>query len=492
MGRAATDYVSTIGLDLGTSRVKAVRFDDQWRAVDTEAEVTALQRSADGRSEQDMLEVWAAAVRVLRRVVERSPDPVELVAITAQGDGCWLVDRSGQPVRPAILWNDNRGAPIIDRWERSGVLASTFRINGCYGASGLAHAQIHWLADHEPDSLAAASRLLSCGSWIFQQLTGRQVLDVSEAANPFLDATSRAYSDDLLEQFDLVGHRNLLPEVVSGPDRIAPLQSSAAVAIGLPAGTPVGLAAYDVPATAMGTGTVEVGQAFAVLGTTLCVGVVADNPMLDRVPNGMTLPGVTADRWLIAYATMTGTEVLDWTASLLALPDVPALLDLAATATPGEQPPVMLPYLSPAGERSPFRDSSVRGSMHGLTLGHGRADVARAAVDGLSLAVADCLRAVGPTQGVALSGGGARSALWCQVISNATGLPVTAPDTVEVGARGAVIGAAADLGGHGTSSELTSRVVRPGRTYSPEPNEVERLTAAYGRFTRARRSGESG
>ena len=475
--------MSTVGLDLGTSRVKAVRFDADWQAVDTEAETTALQRKADGWSEQDMLQVWAAAARVISAVAQRSPDAIDLIAITAQGDGCWLVDTSGQPVRPAILWNDKRGGPIIDRWEETGVLESTFRINGCYGASGLAHAQIHWLAEHEPDTLDRASRLLSCGSWIFQQLTGRHVLDVSEAANPFLDAVSRRYSEELLQQFDLTDYRRLLPEVVSGSDRIAPLSSAAAAAVGLPAGTPIGLAPYDVPATAMGTGTVEVSQGFAVLGTTLCVGVVTGEPMLDRTPNGMTLPGVTADRWLIAYATMTGTEVLEWTANLLALPDVPALLDLAAMATPNPASPLMLPYLSSAGERSPFRDSAIRGSLHGLALGHGRADIARAAVDGLSLAVADCLRAAGTTERLALSGGGARSPLWCQAISNATNLPVAAPDTPEVGARGAVVSVAADLGGHGTLSELVAQAVHPGRTFWPQPEEAARLNVAGDRFT---------
>lgn len=486
MGQREAILLSTIGLDLGTSRVKAVRFDGQWRAADTEAETTAIQRSHDGWSEQNMLEVWAAAVRVLRRVAERSPDTIDLVAITAQGDGCWLVNQGGQPVRPAILWNDNRGGPTIDRWERSGVLDRTFGINGCYGASGLAHAQLHWLAEYEPDSLSASARLLSCGSWIFQQLTGRQVLDVSEAANPFLDAATRQYSADLLEQFDLSGYRGLLPEVVSGRDRIAPLAVAAAEAIGLPAGTPIGLAPYDVPATAVGTGTVQSSQGFAVLGTTLCVGVVADNPMLARTPNGMTLPGVTADRWLIAYATMTGTEVLDWIANLLGLPDVPAVLDLAATAPPGPGQPLLLPYLSPAGERSPFRNNGLRGSMHGLTLTHGRADIARAAVDGLSLAVQDCLKAAGPIKELALSGGGARSSLWCQIISNASGLRVIAPGTAEVGARGAVLSAAADLGGHGTVDELVSQAVRPGKMYSPEPRETERLAAAYDVFTKLR------
>jgi erythritol kinase len=470
--------MSTIGLDLGTSRVKAVRFDDHWQAVDSEAETTELLRTADGWCEQDMDDVWAAAIRVVRAIAERTPDTVELVALTAQGDGCWLVDTHGEPVRPAILWNDNRGGLTIDQWETDGTLERTFRINGCYGASGLAHAQLRWLTTYEPSTLTRAARLLSAGSWIYQQLTGRQVLDVSDAANPFLDARTRTYDEGLLDQFDLIDSRRLLPDLVAGPDRVAPLLSPAAAVLGLPAGTPIGLAPYDVPATAIGTGTTEVGSAFAVLGTTLCVGVVTDDPRLDRSPNGMTLPGVTPDRWLLAYATMTGTEVLDWTANVLGLPDVPAVLHLAGTAAPDSGAPLMLPYLSPAGERSPFRNSGIRGSLHGISLAHSRADIARAALDGLTLAVKDCLHAAGQTGTLALAGGGARSPLWCQSISDATNLPVTAPDTPEIGARGAVLTAAADLGA-GSLPDLLGRAVRPGTTYHPRPPETQRLAAAY-------------
>jgi len=478
-GESARRIMNSIGLDLGTSRVKAVRFDERWRAVDSEGEDTSLLRTAAGRSEQRMPAVWAAAARVIRAVAERAPGPIELLALTAQGDGCWLVDGAGEPVRPALLWNDNRGGPIIDTWEADGTLERTFRINGCYGASGLAHAQLRWLQANEPESVARASRLLSAGSWMFQQLTGRQVLEVSDAANPFLSARTRTYDDSLLADFGLTDCRRLLPELVSGADRVAPLGTSAAAAVGLPAGTPVGLAPYDVVSTAIGTGTVEVGSAFAVLGTTLCVGLVSDMPKLDRTPNGMTLPGVTDDRWLLAYATMTGTEVLDWTAKLLGVADVPAMLQLATATTPTSSAPLMLPYLSPAGERSPFRNSDIRGSLHGLSLGHSRADIARAALDGLTLAVKDCLEAAGPTTSLALAGGGARSALWCQAISDATDLPVIGPDSPEIGALGAVLTAWSDFGDRGSLQELIHQAVRPGTTYLPRAGETARLAAAY-------------
>ena len=476
--------MSTIGLDLGTSRVKAVRFDDAWRAVDSEAETTAVRSDGDA-SEQDMHQVWAAAARVVGAVAGRSPDAVALLAQTAQGDGCWLVDAKGEPVRPAMLWNDGRAASVVDRWEADGTLERAFRSSGSYGAAGVAHAQLRWLAAHEPGALKAASALLSCGSWIYLRLTGRVVLEASDAANPFLDARTRRYDDTLLDLFGLTGLRRLLPEVVSGADRVAPLRRDVGPDLGLPAGTPVVLAPYDVVASATGAGVTRPGEGFAVLGTTLCAAIVSPDPMLSRPPNGMTLPGCAADRWLIANATMIGTEVLDWMASLLGLGGAAEVVALAATARPGDQP-LMLPYLSPAGERSPFRDSAIRGSLRGLTVRQTRADIARAALDGLTLTLRDCLQALGGTRTLAVIGGGARSATWCQTISNATNVPVLQPDTPEAGARGAVLTGAVDLGLADSLDELTARVVGRGALLEPDPAEATRFDEAYAAFVAAR------
>ncbi|MGI5459197.1 FGGY family carbohydrate kinase [Streptomyces sp. CA-249302] len=479
--------MSTIGLDLGTSAVKAVRFDDDWRAVDSETENTVV-RTSGGHSEQDMREVWAAAARVVGAVARRSPDAVALLALTAQGDGCWLVGADGEPVRDAILWNDARAGGVIDAWEADGTLERAFRTNGSYGASGVAHAQLRWLTEHEPDTLKRASTLLSCGSWVYRRLTGRAVLEVSDAANPFLDARTRRYDDELLEVFELTELRRLLPRTVSGPDRIAPLRADVAADLGLPPGTPIGLAPYDVVASATGAGVTRPGQGFAILGTTLCAAAVTSDPLLSRAPNGMTLPGCADDRWLIANATMIGTEVLDWTARLMGLADAAEVVALAGTAHPGDQP-LLLPYLSPAGERSPFRDSGVRGSLLGLTVRHTRADIARATLDGLTLSLRDCLAATGPVHELAVIGGGARSTAWCQTISDATNLPVILPDTAEAGARGAVLTAAVDLGltdGRDGIDALTARAVGRAGLLEPDPAEAARFDDAYGRFVAAR------
>ncbi|WP_375481697.1 FGGY family carbohydrate kinase [uncultured Jatrophihabitans sp.] len=484
--------MSVIGLDVGTSRVKAVRFDEQWRAADVEAEDSVVRRNVDGTREQDPDEVWTIAARVLSAVTGRSPDPVELVSVTGQGDGCWLVDDAGRPAGPALLWNDSRAADIIGDWERDGRLTTAFRRNGCQGAPGLAHAQLVWLQRHRPETLESAATLLSCGSWVYLRLTGRRVLEATEAANPFFDAAEGAYDPTLLDLFGIADLERLLPEVVDGADRVAPVLDAVADQLGLAHGTPVSIAPYDVPATAIGTGATSTGLSFGVLGTTLCVGTVADDPRLDRAPNGMTLPGAGPGRWLIAYATMVGTEVLDWAARLLGLADARAVVELAGGST-RTVPPLVLPYLSVAGERSPFLDSRVRGTVTGLDTGHTPADLARGVLDGLTLVVRDCLAAAGLPDSLALSGGGSASTTWCQNISDATGVPVTTPDVGEVGARGAVICGAADLGRFDDVDQAVAAAVGTGTTFTPDRERTAYFDDAYERFVGARellRSGE--
>jgi sugar (pentulose or hexulose) kinase len=182
---------------------------------------------------------------------------------------------------------------------------------------------------------------------------------------------------------------------------------------------------------------------------------------------------------------MIGTELLDWLASLLGLADAAAVVALAATSTRADLP-VILPYLSPAGERSPFLDPAVRGTITGLDVGHTAADLARAAVDGLSLVVRDCLQAAGGAGRLAVCGGGAASELWCRTLADATGLPVARPATAEVGALGAVISGAVDAGLCPDLDRAVAAAVRDAQEFAPSVDGVSRLAAQWDRFVEVR------
>lgn len=479
--------MDSIGVDVGTSVVKAVRFDEQSELRAQAQQIVPVQRPDPVRAEQDMLEVLRAVQSVIREVAPAG-GRVQQIAVTAQGDGCWLVDEAGQPTGPAMLWSDARAAGVVERWESDGVLDRAFAVTGSYGNAGLPHALLSWAQEQEPVLLERSAAALTCGSWLHRALTGRTVLDVSEACNPFLDAGTLAYSDELLHTLGLTELRRLLPPVVQGADRVGALTAEQAQVVGVIPGTPVVLAPYDVVCTATGVGAVTVGSAVAVLGTTLCVAAPSAGPALDRPPAGMAL-ATGEGRWLLAYATLAGTEVLDWWARTLGCGSAAALAELSAGSTAG-QTPLLLPYMSPAGERAPFRDPRARGAMIGLDFTHTPADLARAVLEGLTMAVRDCLEASGQqVDRLRVAGGGSRSDFWSQLLSDALQVPVERTAEEQTGALGAVLVGLTSLGLEPDLEHAVQRVVRPARTFEPQEEGLARLGRTWERFQGARERG---
>ncbi|MEU0571967.1 FGGY-family carbohydrate kinase [Nonomuraea sp. NPDC005983] len=433
--------MAVICVDAGTTVIKAVGYTGSGAEAVVVRHETGVSRPAPGWAEQDMDAVWDAVTRTVREAAAQLDGPgggVDFVAVTGQGDGVWLVDQAGEPTGPAILWNDGRAAATVDSWIRSGVAERAFRLNGSSAASGLPHAILAWLAEHDPDRLARSAANLTCGGWIFSRMTGLLAADESDASAPFMDLRARAYSPELLELFGLEWAERLLPELRDDTRRVAELTGRAAEQLGLPAGTPVVMAPYDIVSTALGAGAVRAGQACSILGTTLSTEAVVERPDLDGDPVGITIamPG----GYLRAFPTFAGVEVIQWACRLLGLRTPDELGELAASSPPGAGGLAFLPYLSPAGERAPFSDPLARGAFQGLSFEHGREHVARAVLEGLTLVVQDCLAASGHRpEELRVSGGGSASAIWLQLIADVTGLPVLRSADAEVGARGAFL-----------------------------------------------------
>ncbi|MFI7703518.1 FGGY family carbohydrate kinase [Nonomuraea sp. NPDC049480] len=456
--------MAIICVDAGTTVIKAVVYDAAGAESAVARRETVVSRPAPGHAEQDMGAVWDAVAATVREVAAPA-DRVDFVAVTAQGDGCWLVGAAGEPTGPAILWNDARAAAAVDSWTREGLAAEAFRVNGSAAASGLPHAILSWLREHDPERLDRSATMLTCGGWIFAKMTGEPVADESDASAPFMDLRARAYSPGLMSMFGLEWAERLLPPVRSR--HVAELIPDAAEALGLPAGTPVVMAPYDIVTTALGAGAVTAGQACGILGTTLCTEVVVESPALEGEPIGITIamPG----GYLRAFPTFAGTEVVQWTCRLLGLRDPAELGELAGRSAPGADGLAFLPYLSPAGERAPFSDPLARGAMLGMSFEHGREHVARAVLEGLTMVIKDCLVATGaaPTE-LRVCGGGSASAAWLGLIADVTGLPVRRPADAEVGARGAYLvglaatGAAPSIAAAATGHVRLRDAVEPG------------------------------
>jgi xylulokinase/erythritol kinase len=474
----------TIGVDAGTSVIKAVAFDEDGHDLVTVIRPNAVRTPKPGWSEQDMAATFGTVADAVAAAVRESPGPVGAIALTAQGDGLWLADRKLTPAGPALLWNDSRASAVFDRWWQDGTVANLFGITGSVGGPGSPHALLQWLRKHDPSRLDGTV-MLTCGGWIFGCLTGQLVSDRSDACSPFGDVMTGGWSATALDAFGLGWAQPMLPDIVDGDGRIGLLSASSAQRFGLPAGLPVVLAPYDIVSTAHGAGALRPGDATIILGTTLCAELLTTSPALDRSPSGVTLSASLPGHWIVAQPALVGTGVLEWAATLLGVPGAAGLSDLAGQADASAVRPLVLPYVAPGGERAPFYDPDITGTILGLRSWHRPGDVALAVFEGLSLAVADCLAVAGRPTRVMLAGGGQASALWCQLVADACAVEVHQVLGAQPGARGAAMCARVLLG-HESGWPALQRWLRPGATWAPDPRRSAYWAGLRPRFREAR------
>ncbi|WP_052863315.1 FGGY-family carbohydrate kinase [Streptomyces niger] len=479
--------MSVLSIDVGTSLIKSVVYDAEGHEVAVARHATTVDRPHPGWAEQDMDAVWDAVVHTVREALDavrdRGAAPVWLVTFTAQGDGCWLVDEAGRPTGPAVLWSDGRAADTVTEWQRAGVLADAFRRNGSLTFAGLPNAILTWLAEHDPARLARSTTALTAAGWLFLRLTGERVIDESDASAPFLDHATGTYDQEVIDLFGLRAAERLLPDVVGDERRIAEITSAAAAELGVAAGLPVVMAPYDIAATARGIGVVNPGQACAVLGTTLCAEVVRTAVDTAGEPSGINIAYRGRERVLRAFPTLSGTEVLNWTAGVLGLTGAEELCAEAFRSAPGAHGLAFLPYLSPAGERAPFLDPRARGTFWGLSLEHSRADLARGVLEGLSLTLRDALTASRTdVSELRLCGGGARSDAWCGLIADVTGVPTTRSTDTELGAKGAFLTGLVLTGAESSMHRAADTYVHLGPAWEPAPERTALYTERYAAF----------
>lgn len=429
-----------IGVDAGTSVVKAVAFTDNGDVLRVAARPTRTLTPAPGHAEQDLEEVIVAVGDVMREV--SAGEAPRLVGITAQGDGVWLLDAEGRAVRPPILWSDARAAGVLAGWLDNGVADEGFRLCGSVLFPGAAAPLLAYLQQHEPESLAVAATAGYCKDAILQRLTGARATDISDASLPFFHPRLREYHGDALALYGIEKWRHLLPPVDPTPAPLRSLTAEGAALTGLPAGTPIHAGPFDLAATMLGAGVTELGDGLVILGTTLGCAVLVDDPGTEGDPAGMLLCTPEPDRWVRVMPAMVGTPSLEWILGITGLrrEDLDGVLD---QTSPGAGGVVVLPYLAPAGERAPFVDPYARGQALGLSLESTRADLVRAVCEGIAYAVRDCLEAagLGPGGRVLLGGGGVRSAGWRQILADVLQRPLLLGRQPEPGARGAALAA---------------------------------------------------
>ncbi|MEU4931793.1 FGGY-family carbohydrate kinase [Streptomyces yokosukanensis] len=457
-----------VGIDVGTSVVKAAAFDRAGRQLAVEARPVGLHVRA-GTVEQDMREVYAAVVDVLRVVTGRLGEPVELAGLTGQGDGVWLVDEAGRPVRPAISWMDGRTHELVDQWLADGTFEAVFRRTGSALFPGCPGPLLAWLDRHEPASLDRAAAAVCCKDMVFQRLTGagRAVTDVSDASMPFLDPRTRRYDDGVVELLGLTRRRRLLPAIGD------PIATGTAGGEGLPAGTRLANGPYDLPACALGAGVTAPGDGLLIVGTCLASLVATAEVDLGGEPAGLYISTDRPGHRLRAMPAMVGTAALDWVLATTGArhEELDALL---AEAPPGSSGVRVLPYFAPSGERAPFVEPGLRAELLGVCLETRPAHLVRATCEGIGYAARHCLTAAGLTGTLAVCGGGTRSPAWTRLLADVLGRPLRVVEG-EVGARGAVLAAAER---HGVALDRAAWT-EPARVVEPDPDRAAYYAKGY-------------
>lgn len=463
-----------IGLDAGTSVVKAVAFAADGAVLRVAARPIPTRSPQAGFAEQDVEEVAAAAGATIREA--GGGEAPSLVGVTGQGDGVWLLDAAGMPVHPAILWSDARAAGLVDRWMDDGTAERAYRRSGNMLFPGAAAPVLAYLQAHEPATLDAAATAGYCKDAIAQRLTGVRATDASDASLPFFDPRARRYDPALLDLYGLGHWARLLAPVDPSPAPLRPLTAAGAALCGLPPGTPVHAGPFDLCATTIGAGLERPGDALVIVGTTLGCGVLTDRVETAGVPAGMLLCMPRPDRWLRVMPAMVGTPSVEWLLGLTGSrrEEIDPLLDASPAGANGV---VCLPLLSPAGERAPFVDPAARGQFVGLSLESTRADLLRALCEGVAYAARHCLEAagVGASGRVVLGGGGVRSAGWRRILADVLGRPVLLARQPETGARGAAM-AALDAAGEAYDRAAWTR---PDGIVEPDPDRAARYDAGY-------------
>ncbi|KAB1146421.1 carbohydrate kinase [Streptomyces luteolifulvus] len=427
-----------VGIDVGTSVVKAAAFDGTGRELAVAARPVGLALHG-GFAEQDMEEVYGSVVAVLDELTSRRAEPVELAGLTGQGDGVWLVDREGRPVRSAVSWMDGRAHELLDQWLADGTVETVFRRTGSTMFPGCPGPLLAWLDSHEPQSLDAAATALYCKDMVFRRLTGAPAAtDVSDASMPFLDPRTRTYDNGVVELLGLTHRRGLFAPV---HDRLA---TAPARGEGLPPGTRLSNGPYDLPACALGAGVTAAGDGLLIVGTCLAALVATTDLDLSGEPAGLYISTDRPGHWLRAMPAMVGTAALDWVLSTTGVPheEVDGLLD---ATPPGAHGVRVLPYFAPSGERAPFVAPGLRAELTGISLESTRADLVRGVCEGIGYAARHCLEAAGLTGSLAVCGGGTRSPAWMRLLADVLGRPLRVVEG-EVGARGAVLAAAERYG----------------------------------------------
>lgn len=466
-----------IGLDLGTSGLKAIVMTDAQIVLAESHVALTNERPFDGWSEQDPAS-WIAAADAVMAALKPQIDlsKVQAIGLSGHMHGAVLLDKSDTVLRPCILWNDTRSsaqAAALDADPR-------FRkLTGNIVFPGFTAPKLSWVKDHEPDVFSAVAKVLLPKDYLRLYLTGDHVAEMSDAAGTsWLDVGARDWSDDLLAATGL--SRDHMPRLVEGADASGTLRSELTNKWGLSASCVIAGGGGDNAASAIGVGVVKAGQAFVSLGTSGVLFAANDGYQPDAETAVHTFCHALPNTWHQMGVILSATDALNWYGRFVGQDAVQLTSGLGSLQAPRKTQ--FLPYLG--GERTPLNSATIRGAFTGLEHATDTASGTRAVLEGVTFAIRDCRDALAKTgtqiERLLAVGGGSQSDYWIEAIATALGIPVDVPVS---GDFGGAFGAArlGQMAATGGGAELATA---PQIETSIDPNAslISAFDAGFDRF----------
>ena len=423
-----------LGIDIGTSSVKAVLIDAEQHIAASHSVPLEVSRPHPGWSEQDP-DSWVAAAEAALDALCKSHAAelkrVRGIGLSGHMHGATLLDHADRALRPCILWNDGRSAEEAAELDAD----PRFReITGNIVFPGFTAPKLVWVHRHEPKIFSHVAKVLLPKDYVRLCLTGDHASDMSDSAGTsWLDVGKRDWSDELLAATQL--RRDQMPSLFEGSAPTGKLRAVLASRWGMAEAPVVAGGAGDNAASACGVGTVAPGSAFISLGTSGVLFVSNEKFRPNAASAVHAFCHALPNTWHQMGVILSAAASLEWLASVTGT-SAGELAAAVERAGPAEEPLFFLPYLS--GERTPHNDAAARGSFVGLSQQTDRTALARAIMEGVAFAFADCLgalRAAGTDVEHAIAvGGGSRSHAWLQIVSNVLNIPINVPAEGDFGA----------------------------------------------------------
>jgi xylulokinase len=459
-----------VGLDVGTTGVKALALSPTGEVLARAEETYELSTPHSGWAEQDPEDWWGAAERALARLGGEAT----AIGLSGQMHGLVVLDERDRILRPAILWNDQRTEAECAEIEERVGLERLIGLTGNRALTGFTAPKLLWLRRHEPETYGRIAHVLLPKDSVRLRLPGEHAIDVADASGTLLfDVAQRRWSEEMVDELEL--DPAWLPRELESPE----ISGTTA------AGIPVAAGAGDQAAAALGVGVDRPGPVSVVLGTSGVVfaalpGFAADpqarvHAFCHAVPGGWHAMGVM----------LSAAGSLRWFRDALGgRHEYGELLAAAEQSPPGAEGLTFLPYLT--GERTPHADPHARGAFAGLTIRHDLGALVRAVLEGVAYGLRDSLQllrelGVSPAAGHA-SGGGARSELWLRILASVLGLPIRRTATDEGSAYGAALLGGVAAGVFRDVSEAVAACVRLDDAIEPDPDWSAAYERGYPRF----------